>query len=269
MRIYLLAIVWAVSLWALPASAQAESGHKARFVSTVTLKEGYFEAVNKAAGTVAEKLLASDMVFEPHTGTVFITPSKLRLDSLMVAGNTVVTTLLDFKSQQYLILDHTRQTAWAMDFSSFEQLESEIGLPIGYPEQMFCRWPDIERELLELSGAKLKRLGSRTIAGETCHGFRISTQLTDVFKADGFTPSDGIPPLKEIKGLWIGEFWVSSRFNLPVTMKLSFLGIDYGWELTGIEDWTVVEALLALPRGYKAQPISAEEMVQALSLGHK
>lgn len=245
--------------------AFAEQGYKARFISSVTLGQSFIDAVNKAGGNHAERKLSAGTQIEPQTGMVYLSANKLRLDSPMSGSPAVVTTLLDFATEKYQLLDHTQRIAWVMDFSSFDQMEDEIGLPISYPEQLFCRWPDIRQHLDALRGAALRPLGVKTIANEACRGFRISSAVRDVFKADGFTLLDGVPALKEIKGAWTGEFWISQRFNLPVKMKLDFLGLEYSWELEHIESWTVVEPLLELPRGYAAKPISAEEMIHALS----
>jgi hypothetical protein len=250
----------------LPCIAYAEDGYRAKFTISITISDEFAAQVKKAGGKAAQDITAADLEVQPLIGNTYFTRTAMRVDYPLAGSNMIVSTLVDFNREKYTLVNHALRSAWEVDFATFREMDEEIGMPVSYPEQVFCRWQDIEDSIKALPGAKVTRLGVKKVAGESCQGLRFSVKLEDVFKADGFAPMGNVAPVRDIKGPWLGEFWISERFGLPVTMKMDMLGVEYKWELDTISDWTPIDALFQIPRGYTVHTLSAGEMVKALSL---
>lgn len=250
----------------IPLTAHAAEGYRSKFTITITIGDDFVARMKKAGGKGNEDITASDLEIQPLYGNTYLSDQALRVDYALSGSGLVVSTLVDFERKKYILVHHALRTAWEVDFDSFQEMDLQIGIPVSYPEQVFCRWQDIERNMQALPGVKIRQLGLKKVAGEQCQGLRFSARLEDVFKADGFAPMDNITPVHDITGPWLGEFWVSERFGLPVTMKMDMLGVEYKWELDEIEVWEPIDALLQIPRGYRVQSLSATQMIEALSL---
>lgn len=266
----LLGLIFALMIQ--PLRAAAEQGYRAKFTSTITITEE-FDKLSRAASAKArgseqdgDVPLASSMNIEPVVGNLYYTRDKFRVDYLIPQNGMVVTTIVDLQQHKYIIVNHAQRAAYAMDFASFADMDLDIGLPVSYPDQMFCRWHDVQQHLGAIASTKLKELGQKKIAGTICRGLAYTANLSDVFKADGYTPLASIPPITEIKGLWRGEFWLSEQLGLPVKMRLNLLGVQSQWELSEIEVWQPIDALLCVPREYAVHAITAGEMIRSLSL---
>lgn len=272
MRYLVLLFAFISAVAAYPDPASAEQGYRAKFTSTITITSEFDKLLQAAAAKAhgkpdAMSEPASNMEIDPVIGNLYFTRSKIRLDYEIRLNGMVVTTIVDLAAKKYIILNHARREAYTVDFAALADLDQAIGFPVSYPDQMFGRWHDLQQQLNAIPSFKMKDLGVKKIAGETCRGVAISANLADVFKADGYTPLANIPPITDIKGKWSGEFWMSDRLGLPVTMDMHLLGVHSKWELSQIEEWRAIDALLSVPREYVVHPIGASEMIQSLSLG--
>jgi hypothetical protein len=268
--VVLLALVTAVA--AHPLRAAAEQGYRAKITNTITITSEFDKLLQASLAKKHGKPdsmteLASSLTIDPVMGNLYFTRNKFRVDYTVPQNGMVITTIVDSTSGKYIVVNHTFREAFSMDLAAFSEMDNVIGLPVGYPDQMFCRWQDVLQHLKAISSAKVKDLGSKKVAGESCHGLACSVDLVDVFKADGYTPFSSIAPITDIKGKWKGEFWLSDRLGLPMVMDTNLLGVRSKWELYGIEEWRPVDALLCVPREYKVHSITAAEMIKALSLG--
>ena len=273
MRYLYMLLVFVCIVTVNPAHAFAEQGYRAKFTNTIIITSEFDKllqaSLTKSHVKPDEKVEpASSMTIVPILGSLYFTTRKFRVDYTIPQNGTVVTTIVDLDAGKYMVVNHALREAYSMDLSSFNDLDSAIGLPVGYPDQMFCRWQDVQQRLKAIPSAKLKDLGQKKVAGELCHGLACSMNLTDVFKADGYTPLESVPPITEIKGKWSGEFWLSERLGLPMRMEMNLLGVKSKWELSDIEDWQAIDALLRVPREYKVHSITASEMISALTLAH-
>lgn len=255
-----------------PLHALAEQGYRAKFTNTITITSEFDKLLQASLAKSHVKPdesaePASSMTVVPIVGNLYFTRNKFRVDYTVPQNGMVITSIVDLISGKYIVINHSMREAFSMDLASFSEMDKEIGLPVGYPDQMFCRWQDVQQRLKAIPSAKLKDLGQKKVAGELCHGLACSMNLADVFKADGYTPLENIAPITEIKGKWSGVFWLSERLGLPMTMETNLLGVQSKWELSGIEDWQAIDALLCVPREYKVHPITASEMIATLSLG--
>lgn len=272
MRCCYLLIALFIIVAASPVRAAAEQGYRAKFTNTIVITSEFDKLLQASLAKSHVKHDAtaqppSSISIVPIEGNLYFTANKFRVDYTVPQNGMVVTSIVDLKSGKYTILNHALREAYSMDLASFSEMDSTIGLPVGYPDQMFCRWEDVQQRLKLIPSAKIKDLGEKTVAGEPCHGLACSMNLSDVFKADGYTPLESIPPITEIKGQWSGVFWLSKRLGLPMLMETNLFGVKSKWELSGIEDWQAIDALLCVPREYKVHSITASEMISALSLG--
>lgn len=271
MRYYLL-LIFVFIVAVNPARAAAEQGYRAKFTNTIVITSEFDKLLQ---ASMAKKHVkpdeadkqASSMTIVPIEGNLYFTAKKFRVDYTVPQNGMVITSIVDLNSGKYMVVNHMLREAYSMDLASFAEMDSVIGLPVGYPDQMFCRWEDVQQRLKTIPSAKLKDLGQKKVSGELCHGLACSMNLTDVFKADGYTPLVDVPPITEIKGRWSGEFWLSERLGLPMLMEMNLLGVKSKWELSALEDWQAIDALLCVPREYKVHSITASEMISALSLG--
>jgi hypothetical protein len=246
--------------------AAAEEGYKASVTSEVKLTDEFVRLAAQSAGGAVPDLTAADLRVEPVNAVVYWTHGKLRMDSTIPLSGVVVTTLVDFDAQQYIVVNHQLRLAWAVSFASFKELEKELGLPVDYPDEVFLMWDDVQASLRALPHMQVRDLGTKQINGETCRGLAFSGRIEDVVKADGFTPVQTIAPLKDLHGKWTGEYWLAERLGLPVKMDMRMLGVQYVWTVDRVEPWTPIEYLLRVPPGYRTEEVPASLIVQALTL---
>lgn len=243
-----------------PGWALAADGHQAKFTITATFGDEFYKRMAKETGQTLDQIERTDFNLQPVNGVLYFTSGRIRMDLNIGQGVGILTEIIDQDSGEILLINHSAATAWRMKYRDLIEQYRAMGLPVNSPEKLFFTWEDAQEMIEALPGATVAKLGAKQIAGQACHGLRFKADLAKVVKAQGISALPGQPALTDLSGKWTGEIWVADKLRLPLKLNMQMIGMDYTWEISDVQDWRVIEALLAIPPGYHVEDVDIADL---------
>jgi len=236
--------------------ALAAEGHQAKFTITAKFGDEYFKRMAKATGQKLEEIQRSNFDLSPVNGILYFTPSCLRMDLQVGQGIGILTEIVDQNSKEIILVNHATQSAWRMSYEAMLSQYRQMGLPVTSPEKLFFSWEDAQSMIEAIPGATVSKLGQQQLAGQPCHGLRFKADLAKMVKAQGISALPNQPAVTDLSGPWMGEIWIADKLGLPMKLTTQMIGMDYTWEITEVNDWKPIAALLAIPPGYHVEEVN-------------
>jgi len=245
-----------------PPSALAQEqtdGWRASYTITMQFGDEFIKLMQKQAGQTAE-LTVDDLEMLPVSGMLYFDRQRLRMDMTIPYTSEILSSIVDQPAKTLYLVNHAARSVWAFDLSAYIADYESQGLPVMNPDQIFLHWEDVQRILDATPGIKSAALGAKQINGRACHGLKFAGRIEDVLKSSSVLALPNLPVLKDVTGMWSGEYWIDDEHGLPVRQSMKMLGMTYMWDISDLKPQPSVGALLGIPRGYHVEQRSLADI---------